>query len=115
MKKVKVYEVYRNDDMTEGRGRQVILGRYTTWAMAYHSGLGQDVQGTNCQDIREVEVDFHKGNYYRELPVFEETEEIKRARKMEALESIVDIDHIDGDITMSLEELVALAKKGLSV
>lgn len=83
MERVSVYEVYRNEDGTEGRGPQVLLGRYTTEAMAIEAGVGKDVMGTDAKDIREATLYKDGERYFKELIVLEETDEIRRRRELD--------------------------------
>lgn len=55
MKRIFVYTAVTNSDLEEGRGREVILGRFTHFASARAAAKGEGVWGTDG-GVKEEEI-----------------------------------------------------------
>ena len=61
--KQKAYKVVSNSDLTEGRGRPVIVAITTSLTTAHRVGLRKGVQGTPCP-VEECEIFKYNGQWY---------------------------------------------------
>ena len=98
----KVWAVYTNTDLTEGRGREYAKHLCETQATAIRKAKGAGVQGSNAR-VREVEIIKHLNSWYGPVNIEHPTaddvaEQTKLSIKLAAINKAKELGLTDDDI-----------------